>query len=50
MRTVLLKGFDKHGFVFFTDYSSRKGSELVSGEMELYFNLLLYEFNEKKGR
>jgi pyridoxamine 5'-phosphate oxidase len=25
---VLLKGFDERGFVFFTDYRSRKGSEL----------------------
>lgn len=27
-RTVLLKGFDQRGFVFFTDYRSRKGGEL----------------------
>jgi pyridoxamine 5'-phosphate oxidase len=27
-RVVLLKGFDQLGFVFFTDYRSRKGSEL----------------------
>lgn len=27
-RTVLLKGFDEAGFVFFTNYSSRKGREL----------------------
>lgn len=27
-RTVLLKGFDKNGFVFFTNYESRKGNEL----------------------
>jgi pyridoxamine 5'-phosphate oxidase len=27
-RIVLLKGFDERGFVFFTDYRSRKGSEL----------------------
>jgi pyridoxamine 5'-phosphate oxidase len=27
-RTVLLKGFDEHGFVFFTNYESRKGEEL----------------------
>jgi pyridoxamine 5'-phosphate oxidase len=25
---VLLKGFDQRGFVFFTDYRSRKGAEL----------------------
>ena len=28
-RTVLLKGFDQHGFVFFTNYDSRKGAELA---------------------
>jgi pyridoxamine 5'-phosphate oxidase len=27
-RMVLLKGFDERGFVFFTDYRSRKGAEL----------------------
>lgn len=27
-RVVLLKGFDSKGFVFFTNYDSRKGSEL----------------------
>lgn len=27
-RTVLLKGFDEAGFVFFTNYESRKGREL----------------------
>ena len=27
-RTVLLKGYDEHGFVFFTNYESRKGREL----------------------
>jgi pyridoxamine 5'-phosphate oxidase len=27
-RIVLLKGFDQRGFVFFTDYRSRKGGEL----------------------
>ena len=29
-RTVLLKGFDQAGFVFFTNYDSRKGKELAS--------------------
>lgn len=29
-RTVLLKGIDERGFSFFTDYESRKGSELVA--------------------
>src|SRR5262249_39010372 len=28
-RMVLLKGFDQRGFVFFTNYSSRKGRELA---------------------
>jgi pyridoxamine 5'-phosphate oxidase len=27
-RTVLLKGYDERGFVFFTDYRSQKGAEL----------------------
>src|SRR5919112_3858025 len=26
-RTVLLKGYDERGFVFFTNYTSRKGAE-----------------------
>ncbi len=29
-RTVLLKGFDEQGFVFFTNYESRKGQELAA--------------------
>jgi len=29
-RTVLLKGFDESGFVFYTNYNSRKGHELIS--------------------
>ncbi|BFV57762.1 pyridoxamine 5'-phosphate oxidase [Kitasatospora sp. CMC57] len=28
-RTVLLKGYNRRGFVFFTNYGSRKGSELA---------------------
>lgn len=28
-RTVLLKGFDIHGFVFFTNHESRKGQQLA---------------------
>ena len=29
-RTVLLKGFDEKGFVFYTNYNSRKGKELAT--------------------
>jgi pyridoxamine 5'-phosphate oxidase len=29
-RTVLLRGFDEQGFVFYTDYESRKGRELAA--------------------
>ena len=29
VRMVLLKGFDEHGFVFFSNYESRKGRELA---------------------
>lgn len=29
-RTVLLKGYDERGFVFFTNYTSRKGREIRS--------------------
>ncbi len=29
-RTVLLKGYDERGFVFFTNYGSRKGGEAVA--------------------
>jgi pyridoxamine 5'-phosphate oxidase len=29
-RIMLLKGFDEHGFVFYTNYESRKGEELGS--------------------
>ncbi len=36
-RTVLLKGFDERGFVFFTNYTSRKGREL---EANPYVSLL----------
>ena len=28
-RMVLLKGFDEHGFVFYTNYESRKGREVL---------------------
>lgn len=37
-RVVLLKGFDEDGFVFFTNYASRKGRELdASGIAALLF-------------
>jgi len=29
-RIVLLRAFDEHGFVFYTNYNSRKGSDLAS--------------------
>src|SRR5262245_42667738 len=30
VRIVLLKGYDARGFVFYTDYRSRKGTELAA--------------------
>lgn len=37
-RTVLLKGYDRQGFVFFTNYESRKGQELtVNPQASLLF-------------
>ena len=30
VRIVLLKGFDEHGFVFYTNFESRKGRELLA--------------------
>ena len=38
-RIVLLKGFDEQGFVFFTNYTSRKGKEL---EANPYASLLFF--------
>lgn len=32
VRMVLLKDFDEHGFVFYTNYESQKGQELLSAE------------------
>lgn len=32
-RTVLLKQFDRHGFMFFTNYESRKGLELAANPL-----------------
>jgi pyridoxamine 5'-phosphate oxidase len=37
-RTVLLKGYDEHGFVFYTNYGSRKGRDLDANP---YASLLL---------
>jgi pyridoxamine 5'-phosphate oxidase len=39
VRTVLLKDFDENGFVFFTNYNSRKGSQL---SLNLRTALLFY--------
>lgn len=39
VRMVLLKGFDAHGFVFYTNYNSRKGREL---ERNARASLLFY--------
>ncbi len=40
-RTVLLKGFDAAGFVFYTNYESRKGQELAENpQAALLFNWL----------
>ncbi len=33
VRTVLLNGFDERGFVFYTNYESRKGQELAENAM-----------------
>lgn len=38
-RTVLLKGYDERGFVFFTNYQSRKGRELADNP---YASLLFF--------
>src|SRR5438874_4168044 len=39
-RVVLLKGLDQRGFIFFTNYESRKGRELAAnprGALEFYW-------------
>jgi len=38
-RIVFLRGFEKHGFVFFTNYTSRKGDELKENP---YASMLFY--------
>ena len=47
-RIVLLKGVDAHGFVFFTDYRSRKGAEL--GENPLAALTFLWKEIERQVR
>ena len=45
-RVVLLKGFDKRGFMFYTNYQSRKGKELVSSNA---VTICLYDnYNETR--
>ncbi|MCW5933459.1 MAG: pyridoxamine 5'-phosphate oxidase [Fimbriimonadia bacterium] len=42
-RVVLLRGFDEHGFVFYTNYESRKGRELSENphaSLVFWWNLL----------
>jgi pyridoxamine 5'-phosphate oxidase len=44
MRTVLLKYFDNDGFVFFTNYESRKGTEIAgNNKVSLLFPWLILE-------
>ncbi|AXJ01140.1 Pyridoxamine 5'-phosphate oxidase [Cyclonatronum proteinivorum] len=43
-RVVLLKGFDERGFIFYTNYSSRKGKQLAENPLaSLCFNWLELE-------
>ena len=37
VRYVLLKGVDERGFIFYTNYDSRKGKELNNGHAALCF-------------
>jgi pyridoxamine 5'-phosphate oxidase len=44
VRTVLLKGYDHQGFVFYTNYESRKGREIdLNPQAALLFNWLELE-------
>lgn len=44
LRTVLLKYFDEKGFVFFTNYDSRKGTEIAgNNKVSLLFPWLILE-------
>lgn len=40
VRTVLLKSFDKNGFIFYTNYDSKKGSQIKENDkVALLFGL-----------
>lgn len=45
-RVVLLKGFDERGFVFYTNYESRKGRELLA-HPEACLNFFWRELNQQ---
>lgn len=45
---VLLKGYSDEGFRFFTNYESRKGSELVR-KQSLFLSLTLNELKNPTG-
>jgi pyridoxamine 5'-phosphate oxidase len=46
VRMVLLKGFDENGFIFFTNYYSRKGKELTENP----FAALLFWWDKLEGQ
>ena len=46
VRMVLLKGFDRNGFVFYTSYESRKGRELEANP----YSALLFHWNGRQVR
>ena len=37
VRMVLLKAYDERGFVFYSNYGSRKAQELVNGKASMCF-------------